>query len=64
MGSSAFPPYTCLLRALKKASVQASVDMAKIIEAEWLIILLSTNKYLPRVNSMCQSSVLDAKKQG
>lgn len=61
--SSAVPPYTCLIRALRKVSVQTSVEMAKIIQAELLIILLSTNKYLLRVNSMCQSSMPDERNQ-
>lgn len=44
------------MRALKKVSVQVSVEIEKL-----LIILLSINKYLFRVNSMC--SMLDARKQ-
>lgn len=54
--------YTCLIRALKKVGIQISMEKAKTIQAELLIILLSI-KYLSRVNSMCQSSMIDARKQ-
>lgn len=46
-------PDTCLVRALTRVSVQTSAEMAKIIQAELLIVLVSVHKHLLRVNSMC-----------
>lgn len=43
-----FPHIPALFRALNKVTVQRSMEMAKIIQAELLIILLSTNEYLLR----------------
>lgn len=43
-----FPHVSALFRALNMVTVQRSMEMAEIIQAELLIILLSTNEYLLR----------------
>ena len=49
-----FPHIPALFRALNKVTVQRSMEMVKIIQAELLIILLSTNEYLLRRACGCQ----------